>query len=622
MTDTASSPSHVPPTAGRPSVVRRLAGYLAPQRRLVTLMAVLLLSSTALQLLVPRLLGTFIDGVLATPAAGPGATSGLTRLALAFLAAALAQQLLGAGATYAGAALGWTTTNELRRDLARHTLGLDLGFHNARTPGETIERLDGDVTALSTFFSQFSVRVVGGALLLLGILVVLWLESRFMGAALTVFVALELVVLARTRRAGVPATELEREASARLFGVIEERISGLDDLRANGAGAYALHRFGLAARSFYRDTRRAWMLRSVVWLSSYGLFVVGMLVTLGSAIVLVRRGGLSVGGAYMVFQYMLMLQNPVEQITQQLQELQKAAAGVQRIGQLLATESALPSAGSRHLPEGALGVALEGVSFGYADAGAGSPPTLDGVDLALAPGRRLGLLGRTGSGKTTLTRLLFRFVDPSAGRVLLGGVDLRDAEPGALRRRVGLVTQEVQLFRASLRDNLTFFDPSVPDERVRAVLAELGLEGWLAALPAGLDTPVEAGGRNLSAGEAQLVAFARVFLEDPGLVVLDEPSSRLDPLTERRVQGALERLLAGRTAVIIAHRLETVERVDEILVLDGGRVAEHGERAALAADPSSRYARLRRAALALDLNLASRSASDAGRGRATLEELT
>ena len=610
---TARSATPTTPHDG-PRMLRLLAGYLAPQRGLAAVMSLLLLASIGLQLLVPQLLGDFIDGV-----SGGAPASQSTHTALLFLAVALAQQVLGAGATYAGAAVGWTATNLLRRDLARHTLGLDLGFHNARTPGEMIERLDGDVTALSNFFSQFSVRVLGGAMLLLGILVVLWSDSPFLGAALTVFVLLELAVLSRTRRAGVPATHLEREASARLFGVIEERVSGLDDLRANGAGAYALHRFGLVARRFYRDTRRAWMLRSIVWLSSYGLFILGVFVTLGSAIVLVRRGSLTVGGAYTVFQYMLMLQNPIEQITQQLQELQKAAAGVGRIGELMGTASSLSAGGSAPLPTGALCVRFDGVTFHYGD-GRHDQPTLRGVDLRLEAGRRLGLLGRTGSGKTTLTRLLFRLYDPTAGRVLVGGVDARDVDLQELRGRVGLVTQEVQLFRGSLRDNLTFFDPSVPDERVVGVLEQLGLGPWLASLPDGLATPVDAGGRNLSAGEGQLIAFARVFLKDPGLVVLDEPSSRLDPITERRLHVALERLLHGRTAIIIAHRLETVERVDDILVLEGGGVAEHGSRTRLAADPTSRYARLRRAALRLDLNVAAgvpaSAAAQAERGSA------
>lgn len=599
------------PKAGRPpSMARMLARYLAPQRGWAALMAALLLIATGMQLLVPQLLRQFIDGALgSTPAAE------LTRLALAFLGIALLTQLLNAVATYVAASVGWTATNLLREELTDHTLGLDMVFHNERTPGEMIERIDGDVTALSNFLSVFSVRVFGGALLLVGILVALWIQNLAMGALLTAFVVLQLVVLSRTRRAGVPATRLEREANAKLFGFIEERLQGIDDLRANGAGPFVLHRFGDVMRAVYHDTRRAWMLRSVVWLSSYGLVIVGTAVTVGASIVLVGRGELSVGGAYMVFQYLLMLQTPIEQITQQLQELQKAGAGVERVGELLALTSALPNTGEELLPAGALGVVFDRVGFHYPDVSR-DRATLHDVSFELAPGTKVGLLGRTGSGKSTLTRLLFRLYDPSSGVMRLGGIDARRADLRALRARVGLVSQEVQLFRGTLRNNLTFFDDSVTDARVMEVLGELDMLGWLERLEQGLDTPIDSGGRNLSAGEAQLIAFARVFLLDPGLVVLDEPSSRLDPATEARLGVAMERLLAGRTAVIIAHRLETVERVDEIIVMEGGRVVEHGHRRDLARDPASRYARLRHAALGRDGNLG-RTGADSG----LLEEL-
>ncbi len=577
-----------------------LLRYLLPQRGLAALMTLLVIAAVGLQLLVPQLLRRFIDGAL-----GGVDQSRLTTLAVLFLAAAIVTQVLNAGATYVAAAVGWTSTNLLRRDLTEHTLDLDMSFHNSRTAGEMIERIDGDITSLSNFLSQFTVRVFGGILLLAGILVALWLENSLMGAALTAFVALELVVLTLTRRVGVPATRLEREANARQFGFIEERLQGLDDLRANGAGEYSMHRFEGVMRGFYHDTRRAWMLRSVVWLSSYGLFVIGLAVTIGASIFLVRRGELTIGAAYMVFQYLFMLQNPIEQITQQLQELQKAAAGASRVSELLAIESALPPGGGRRLPDGPLSVSFEDVTFHYLDADS-DQLTLDGVTFTLAAGRRLGLLGRTGSGKTTLTRLVFRLYDPTSGAVRLGGVNAVDADLDHLRSRVGLVTQDVQLFRGTLRDNLTFFDPTVDDRSILDVLDALGLGQWYAGQEQGLETELDSGGRNLSAGEAQLIAFARVFLKDPGVVILDEPSSRLDPVTEKRLQVALERLLAGRTAIIIAHRLETVEAVDEIMVMEGGRIVEAGERERLVADETSRYSRLRRAALSLDLNFGAR----------------
>jgi ABC-type multidrug transport system fused ATPase/permease subunit len=201
----------------------------------------------------------------------------------------------------------------------------------------------------------------------------------------------------------------------------------------------------------------------------------------------------------------------------------------------------------------------------------------------------LGLLGRTGSGKTTLARLLLRLYDPTGGEIRLGGVQPAAAHLRHLRQRVGMVTQDVQLFQGNIRDNLTFFNPHISDDRLLAILAGLGLSEWLQGLPRGLETEVEPEGRSLSAGQAQLLAFARVFLADPGLVILDEASARLDPATERLIERAVDKLLENRTGIIIAHRLATVDRADEILLLEDGRIVEYGERVALAGNPASRF---------------------------------
>jgi ATP-binding cassette subfamily B protein len=253
------------------------------------------------------------------------------------------------------------------------------------------------------------------------------------------------------------------------------------------------------------------------------------------------------------------------------------------------------------LPVGSLSVQFDHVSFSYRGNGPvgaemSEPPVADPVLHALGfqlqPGKVLGLLGRTGSGKTTITRLLFRLYDPTQGVVCLGGEDIRTVGLSDLRRRVGMITQEVQLFQASLRDNITLFSSKIADEDILAVLRELGLWSWYSAQPDGLETRLGAGGMGLSAGEAQLLAFVRVFLKDPGLVILDEASSRLDPATEQLLESAIDRLLRNRTGLIIAHRLATVQRADEILILSNGRILEYGSRVQLATNPNSHFYRL------------------------------
>lgn len=220
------------------------------------------------------------------------------------------------------------------------------------------------------------------------------------------------------------------------------------------------------------------------------------------------------------------------------------------------------------------------------------PAVLQNISFNLPPGQILGLLGRTGSGKTTLARLMLRLYDPQEGCIRLGGVAIDSTPLRELRQRVGLITQDVQLFQTTVRNNLTFFNKNTNDQQLLDALELLGLSEWLRSLPHGLDTQLGSDSGGLSAGEAQLLAFARIFLKNPGLVILDEASSRLDPITEKLIERAVDRLLEGRTGVIIAHHLATVQKANQILILDHGRIVEYGFRKDLANDSNSRFARL------------------------------
>ena len=562
-----------------------LIDYLRPQWLAVAVMSVLLLSSIGLQLLTPQIISRFIDS--ARVGAAPEV---LVRLAVMFLIVALAGQLVSTVSVYASENVGWTATNKVREDLALHCLRLDLPFHNAKTPGEMIERVDGDVTQLSSFFSQFVLRVLGNAVLLAGVLVLLFRADWRVGIVYTVFTATALVILRRLIESAVPYWKEARQTSAILLGFLEERLSGTEDIRASGAVPYVMRRLYEALRNQLEKSRRAWLRGTMMWATTAGLLAVGNAIAFGMGAYLLRQGVITLGTVYLFFHYTEMLRRPLEQITRQVQELQRASASISRVGDLFALETATKD-GSRRLPAGPLTVDVDHVSFGYVE----GDLVLEDISLHVDPGRVLGLLGRTGSGKTTAGRLFVRFYDPTAGAVRLGGTDIRDVPLADLRNRVGLVTQDVQLFHASVRDNLTFFHRGISDARLMEVLRELGLVEWIESLPLGLDTHI--GPRSLSAGEAQLLAFARVFFKDPGLVILDEASSRLDPATEQLVERAVGVLLRGRTAVIIAHRMATVQRADEVMIVETGRVIEYGPRAALAADPGSRFASLLRTGL-------------------------
>jgi ABC-type multidrug transport system fused ATPase/permease subunit len=556
-------------------------------------------ASMALRLALPVLLGRFADDAL-----GGATTSALTTIAAAYVAAALGSAALDLVVVWWSARVSWRAGNRLRERLAAHALRLEQAWHGRHSPGQLIERIDGDVEAMAIFFAGMAVQIAGNVALILGMLVVATFIDVWTGVVLTITACAGAAVMVRLRMAAVEAREREREVNAQLYGDLEERLGGLEDLRANGAGRYAVHRLhGHSARS-WRAARHASLRGDGSYAASAVVFAVGTAATLVTGIVLQQRGVITIGAVLTLYRYADMLRRPLEQIAEQLKEFQKAMAGARRASTLLATEPRIadgPGDGSA-LPAGPLAVDLDDVTFRYDPGDAEAIPALRDVDVHVPAGAHLGLVGRTGSGKTTIGRLLARIWDvaPGSGTVRVGGTNVRALTVDALRDRVAVVTQDVELFRASVRDNLTLFGRrAATDDELRAVLGEVGLGAWVDALPDGLDTRLS-GSHGLSAGEGQLLAFARAFLAEPSVVVLDEASSRLDPVTERRITRATERLLAGRTAVVIAHRLDTLDRVDQIAVLDCGRVVEHGPRAALAADPASRYARLRRTARVAD----------------------
>jgi len=567
-----------------PSVWPILATYLRPQWARTLALACLVLAVISLELANPQILRVFIDS--ATQSA---AIDRLVAIGLVFLALAVATQAAFIAETYVAENVGLTATNALRADLTRHCLRLDPDFLTSHTPGELIERVDGDVATLANFFSRFIVYVVGNGLLVIGVLILLvqidWLVALAMGT----LAVLGLLVMNRLRSTAVPHWAAARQASADLFGFLEERLAGTEDIRASGATEYVMTRFHERSRRVLRRELLAGVVGGVGFQAAAALLSVGAALSLGVGGYLFLSGRISLGSVYLIFAYTQVLNRPIEQINRQIQDLQLAGAGLRRIQQLLALRSSLTD-GERDLPADALSVEMDRVCFGYVP----DEPILRELSFRLEAGQVLGVLGRTGIGKSTLAKLLLRLYDPDAGRICLGGGELGDFRLTSLRQRVGLVTQEIQLFHASVRDNLSLFDPSMPDARLRGVLEELGLDDWLRRLPNGLDTLLAPGGGGISAGEAQLLAFARVFLRDPGLLILDEASSRLDPATERRIERAIDRLLEGRTGIVIAHRLATIQRVDQVLILDDRGVREWGPREALAVDPASAFSALLR----------------------------
>ena len=572
---------------------RALGTLLRPDARRWAGLGALVGLASALTLAGPLVVRRIVD--LATAAALGDAVehdtaSKITSLALVFLGIAVITQGILVAVAWFATTTAWRTTNQIRMDIARHVLGLDHEFHRRHTPGELIQRVDGDVTSVSDFLGRVVPKIAGALTMILGMVGVLLVIDWRLAIGASLYLCAAGWVVARGRHRAVGESSDEMGAYATLYGGIEERLTASEDLRANGAGPHAMWRFvdesAAAMRSAVR--RESAFLR--LWWAVQSSVSLGTVVALAASATLVASGAITIGTAFLLFQYALLIERPLEDVVHQLELVQKANGAMVRVIDLLAVEATVLDDGTTSPAHGPLSVELDQLSFDYGD----GEQVLHDLTLGLAAGRSMGIVGRTGSGKTTLSRLVLRLVEASGGELRLGGVPIEDIPLGELRRRVAMIPQEVELFSGTIRDNVTLFDPAPSDAAVERALEQAGLAALVAG---GIHRELGAGGAGLSAGEAQLLALARVWLRDPDLVVLDEATARVDPQTEARLDVAVRELMRGRTTLVIAHRLSTLRHVDEILVLHQGRILEHGTRTALADDPTSRFHHLLELAL-------------------------
>ncbi len=451
-------------------------------------------------------------------------------------------------------------------------LGLD--FYEREMSGRIMTRMTTDVDALSSFLQTGLITMVNSGLSFLGVLIALLFINLHLGLTVLILippVAVATVVFrARSSRAYTEA----REKVAAVNADLQENVAGLRIAQAYRREAVNLARF-TALSAAYRGSR----LRAQRYIAIYFPFVQS-LSTAASALVLLAaagqmRSGLLTAGALVAYLlYIDMLFSPVQQLSQVFDGYQQAAVGLRRIGGLLRTPTSTPQASQpRPARRARARIEFRGVRFSYP----GSPrPALDEVDLAITPGETVALVGETGAGKSTLVKLVARFYDVTAGAVLVDGVDVRQYDLASYRKRLGVVPQEPYLFAGTVRDAIAYGRPDASDADVAAAARAVGADGMIAGLPGGLQYEVSERGRNLSAGQRQLIALARAYLVDPDILLLDEATAALDLATEAAVIKATERLTARRTTLLVAHRLTTAARADRIVVIDQGRVVEQG----------------------------------------------
>lgn len=561
---------------GRAAARALLWSLLRPYRVAVGALALIVVVENAARLAVPVLTQRGIDRGI--PPLSDGSSRMLTVILVALGAVVLTQASSRLVFLQWSGRIGQRVLLELRRRVFRHFQRLDIGFHERYTSGRVVSRLTNDIDAIQEMLTSGFDSLISAALTLAGTAVLLVvLDWRLGLMCLGAFPAL--VALLRWFRAESSKTYTAvREHAARVIVQFVETMTGIKAVQAYRREARNQQIFAAVADRYRAVNEKAFKLVAVF---SPGVKLVGNLTT---GVVLlyggwrVLHGHMTIGTFTAFLLYLRMFFEPMQEITQFLNTFSSATSALQKLAGVLAET---PAVADPHTPA-ALGqvrgeIALRQVGFSYsADA-----PVLAGLSLQIPAGQTVALVGSTGAGKTTIAKLIARFYDPTSGSVTLDGVDLRHLTQAELRRHVVMVTQENFLFSGTLADNIRFGRPGATDAEVAAAAARVGAEAFIAELPDGYDTDVAKRGGRLSAGQRQLVAFARAFLADPAVLILDEATSALDIPGERMVQQALRSVLADRTALVIAHRLSTVEIADRVLVIEGGAVVEDGPPAEL-----------------------------------------
>jgi len=568
--------------AGR--VLRRASVMLRPYRRQVIASCALVTISTLAILAGPFLLKVGIDRGIR-----PGNLGVLNAAVAVYVVVAIVAYLASRKQVMLISEAGEGFLRDLRKRVFDHLLRLAMPFYDREKAGVVVSRMTSDVDSLQELVQQGLLQLAASLLLIFGSVIVLGLVSWQL--LLICLIPVPFVVLASVKfqRDSNKAYLTVRDRIGLTLSSLQEGISGVRVIQAYRREDHEIGRFQRRNDRLYRAHMRsvfvqAWYLPVI---EGAALGCTALVIGIGGKMVV--EGSLTIGTVTFFVLTLSNLFEPVQQLSQLFNTVQSSGAALHKLFDLLDTPVDLEERPDAvPLPDhGELRV--EGLSFGYGD----GPPVLEGVDLVLPVGEKLALVGPTGAGKSTLAKLMARLYDPTAGRVTFGGIDLRDAKLDSLRTQITVVPQEGYLFAGTIRDNVRIGRPDATDADVEAALSSLGLLERFQLQPQGLETEVHERGSSLSAGERQLVSLARAALADPAVLVLDEATSSLDPGTEVLVEKALERLVEGRTVIVIAHRLSTAERSDRVGVVADGRLVELGPHAELVAQ-GGRYAALYR----------------------------
>jgi ATP-binding cassette subfamily B protein len=562
-------------TSGRGRKVRGLVNLIGPYRGRAALMFGALVIGVAASLAPAPLAARAIDdGII------PGNLNALNLVVAAYLASVLIVWGTSYVQTYLVGWVGQRALQDLRRRIFRHLQDLPVGFYDSRPSGVLISRMTNDVEALNSLVTDTVITLISATLTLLGSMVILLLLDWQLALLIFLIFPVMAVLSLAFRIASADAYRRTRETIGSLTAYLQETLSGVHVVRAFAQEPMHRARFaGINAANREANMKTVWLNASYFPAVEFVSALATVLVILFGGLQAIN-GNIEIGVLVGFVAALNGFFDPIGQLSQVYTTYQSGMAALDKIFELLDTEPDLtdsPDAGP--LPPVKGRIEFENVTFAYpsrAPDGKPGAPAVKGVDLSIAPGETIALVGSTGAGKSTLAKLVARFYDPGEGAVSVDGHDLRSVTMDSLRSQMGYVPQEAYLFSGTIADNIAFGAPDATREELESAARAAGAMAFIESLPNGLDTEVGERGVQLSAGQRQLVAFARAIAADPKILVLDEATSNVDIHTELAIEEGLQRLLAGRTAIVIAHRLSTIREADRIIVLEHGKIVEQG----------------------------------------------
>lgn len=542
--------------------------YLKGHKKEIVKIFIFLLMSIAISIILPIIVSIFIDNLDDTTRS----KSFFSKLCWFYLALLAVKVTVESVNVYISEHLGWTISNKLRTNLVEHCVNLDFSFHNKHKTGEMIERVDGDVTFLSNFFSEFIVNILGNTIFVLVIIVVFYMQSGYIGIGYSIITILAYVIILSLQDKIALLWGKYREDEAQLYGYLQESISAREDIAGIGEQKYLKGKLEPFLRSIKKDYRKAMLISNIPTSGFFGMMNIGDLIAIGMSVFLYYKSNMTIGSIYLISNYVGLLNRPFIALRFEFENLQKIGASLGRIAELFSLSSNI-SSGDKVIKENMNAIDVKNVTFEYENT---NVPVLKDVSFHVDAGEVVGIVGKTGSGKSTIIRLIAKMYDVDQGEILFGGTNIKELDLNHFYKHVCILSQNSRIFKGTVYENLASYDNGVDRKKVIEAIEKVGLSDWLAGLPNGIDTIIDES--TISSGQQQLLFIGRAFLQDADIYIFDEINSKLDEKSEELIFEAIMNLTKNKTVLLIAHKLKLLELVDKVLIMEDGKVKIHNDR--------------------------------------------